>query len=538
MSMWKRLRTRIIRNGKTRRIPPNYKPQLEKLEDRLVPATTAQINTAITNALAYLAALQDPTTGKIDSGSGNPVADTAQSIQAMEIKGNIPGGGEQYSVQVQLGLNYLFNNVYNYYAGTDTLTPLNVQTYGDPTTSVPAGNGFGILIADHIFGVMYEEGITMSAIAASGTPSRVVGGTGPLAGMTYKQVLTDMVDYCAWAQIDSNISTTNQGEGAWYYTPTNNAAQTGDGSVTQWPVLGMLAAEQAPWNIQPPAFVKTELNKWVTFNQGADGGSNYNFPGGGIGEDVAKTGGLLVQFKFLGDTPTTPRDVLALSYINNNWNFAVFGGWYGNYGNPYAMFAAFKGLELMGYQSVSSVTPDGATPSSAAGDWYGSYADYLANSSTTVFSGTPNHQNTDGSWNPNFVWDKVLSTAWYADILQKTVFHTEQFNLTTTTFFPYRPNFQRPSFSVLGWVQVTNNGPDITNNFTVALSLPRVGIQPLGATVNGVVVAFTISSNSGKPFITISGLKHGQSEAIFVDFTYPASLSLDGIRKALQLSFS
>ena len=46
----------------------------------------------------------------------------------------------------------------------------------------------------------------------------------------------------------------------------------------------------------------------------------------------------------------------------------------------------------------------------------------------------------------------------------------------------------------------------------------------------------TYTSGGGGPYLTFTGgMKHGQSVAILLDFTYPPSLSLDGIRKALNL---
>ena len=107
--------------------------------------------------------------------------------------------------------------------------------------------------------------------------------------------------------------------------------------------------------------------------------------------------------------------------------------------------------------------------------------------------------------------------------------------ITSTVFFPFRPNYARPSNTVLAWVQFTNAGANITTNFSLALSVPGIGVQILGATVNGVKVASTISSSAGRPTITIHGLLHGQTEAILVRFTYPPTISLDAIRKLVQL---
>lgn len=103
--------------------------------------------------------------------------------------------------------------------------------------------------------------------------------------------------------------------------------------------------------------------------------------------------------------------------------------------------------------------------------------------------------------------------------------------IAAKVFFPFRPNFARPSVNVLGWVKVANNGADITGDFTVAVNVPGVGVQLLGATVDGAKVSSTILGKT----ITIHGLKHGQTEAIFVRFTYPPTISLDGIRKLLTV---
>jgi hypothetical protein len=99
--------------------------------------------------------------------------------------------------------------------------------------------------------------------------------------------------------------------------------------------------------------------------------------------------------------------------------------------------------------------------------------------------------------------------------------------LNETVFFPYRPNFRRPSMSVLGWVQITNNGGAFTQNLTVSFNLPGVTITPMNATKN--VVA------KGSSSITVSGgMNPGDSFEILCNFTYPPSMSLDGIRNALN----
>jgi hypothetical protein len=107
-------------------------------------------------------------------------------------------------------------------------------------------------------------------------------------------------------------------------------------------------------------------------------------------------------------------------------------------------------------------------------------------------------------------------------------------HLTSTVFFPYRPNVARPSSTVKAWVILTNPGANITGTITVNLGLPGVTIQPLTATQP---VTHIGSPGSTTSLTFAGGLKHGQTVSIELNFTYPSSLSLDGIRKALKLSF-
>ncbi len=104
--------------------------------------------------------------------------------------------------------------------------------------------------------------------------------------------------------------------------------------------------------------------------------------------------------------------------------------------------------------------------------------------------------------------------------------------MSHTVVFPYRPDARRPSEHVLGWVILTNTGASFGGNFTISLALSGVTIRPLGATAH----VQSLGTVNAKPAITLTGgLKHGQTVSVLVDFTYPASLSLDGIRKALEV---
>lgn len=363
-------------------------------------ATQTEIDAAIQKGLAWLAANQNPS--GYFSGS-YPLAHTAAAVLAFENEGHFPGGGTAYSAVVEKALDFILAYGHK--------TSISVQTYGytgrndDPDTN---GNGQGVYFL--MSREAYETGMVMQAIVASNTPSRVVT-VGPLTGMTYEEVLTDTVDWIAWAQCDAST-----GRGGWKYYPYNNSGGVSDNSVAQWPVLGMIAAEQ--WGISAPQFVKDELEIWIDYiqykNEGHpnDGGSGYNYPYEMV--NMAKTGGLLVEMYYVGDDKDTPRVQAAIDYINSRWNIGHYGTWYGNKGHPYAMFSVFKGLELM---EVTEIPNAPASPETPAGDWWGDYCEFLVNTQTP-----PTPDPDPGNWTGYSYWTYSMSTGWYIVILQATIF--------------------------------------------------------------------------------------------------------------------
>lgn len=356
-------------------------------------ATQVEIDQAIQNGLAWMVTQQNPTSGRF--GGGNYyLANTATAVLAFENEGHFPGGGTAYSINVEKGLDYIFTKALK--------VEINPQTSGysgrndDPDTN---GNGLGVYFREASY--MYETGLVMQAIVASNTPNREVT-TGICNGMTYREVMEDLVDFLAWSQIDGG-----PGRGGWRYGIYNNGSGYGDNSVAQWPVLGLVAAEQ--WGIYAPQFVKDEMEYWVSYIQHASGGSGYHTPGTFI--NISKTGGLLVEFYYLGDTKDTPRAQRALTYINSRWSIPP-SGYYGNKSHPYAMFSVFKGLELMDVPVIPAAL---ATPDTPAGDWWGDYSHHLVN--TQIQPGA-----SLGYWSGYSLWNRFLATPWYIVILQASVF--------------------------------------------------------------------------------------------------------------------
>jgi len=174
-----------------------------------------------------------------------------------------------------------------------------------------------------------------------------------------------------------------------------------DNSVSMWPVLGLYAAE-ATWGVPVPGFAKFELDIWIDYIQNDEnGGSGYTAPDEWV--NVAKTGGLLVEQAFCGDTIFTERVQHAVKYITKNWETDGEHLMPPNGSSPvtsyYGMYSVMKGLRLLGIETL----PDGR-------NWYNEYAEYLLD-----------HQNLDGSWGPGQWGNEPICTAWAILTLCKKV---------------------------------------------------------------------------------------------------------------------
>jgi len=168
-------------------------------------ATEEEIEQAIVNGTAWLAAQQNPDGSWPGDWGWNSVATTGFAVLKLEMYakelGYDPFDPEyEYSNNVVAGLNYIFANAHN--------INISVQPAGDPDTN---GNGIGVGIwANH---PTYETGIAMMAIAESAHLEKVVNVPGsPVDGRTYGEVLQDAVDYLAFGQNDADNP-----QGGWGY---------------------------------------------------------------------------------------------------------------------------------------------------------------------------------------------------------------------------------------------------------------------------------------------------------------------------------
>jgi hypothetical protein len=333
-------------------------------------ATQEQINTAIDKGVTWLAAQQN-TDGSFGVGDG--VAMTGFAVLKLEDRAIEQGKSPfdstyAYSDNVQKGLNYLFSHV---------------QEDGGIVTNYQ----------------VYDTSIALMAICESGTPNRVVSGTGnPYAdGKTYKEIAEAAVNRLVHSQT---------ADGGWQYTTAEDDEAElglGDQSNTGYATLGLVYAQK--FGISIPAGTLGGINNWVNVIQGPEGYSMYMTDW--AWPNVYKTGSLLYEFKMVGAGTEDARVQKAVGFIQNYWNYpgtSIYDlGWEGSY---QACFGLMKGFEAQG---ISTITVD-----SNSVDWYDDMADWIV---TT--------QNADGSW-PADAWanymgtPKVLTTCWALLTLEKT----------------------------------------------------------------------------------------------------------------------
>lgn len=329
----------------------------------------------------------------------NSVAATGASTEAFEINGSLPTGNpdeDPYVETVQRGLNYLLSQLFSEQVNQDP----DYCPFGDPDMN---GNGYGLAANGH---VVYESGIALMALASSRCPDCIAAtGIYEVVGRQYLDIAQDMVDWFAYCQTDPSQGANR---GGWRYGCNS---WDSDNSVSQWPVIGMESAEVnfGPYGLLVPQFVKDELDLWIDYIQNdadgdwADGGSGYTVPWDWV--NIAKTGGLLAEMKFFGDTLATQRVQEAVQFIDNHWDT----DWEHFPANSYyAFYSVMKGFRLLGIQTISPLNdPSGL-------DWYGDpvrgYAQHIVND-----------QNADGAWHGGYWSDHPLMSAWAILTLKKTV---------------------------------------------------------------------------------------------------------------------
>ncbi|HDN65290.1 MAG TPA: hypothetical protein ENF23_03190 [Methanosarcinales archaeon] len=334
----------------------------------------SEINVAIDNGLWYLYKSGSDSSDYYHTYDSSPfmvwsyssyyASPTASAVHAFEINGHKETGDpaeDPYAEYVERGLNWLFNGYY-YSANYQMLRPLPISTqHGDnPDTN---SNGIGIEVRDYSYRPVYEGGMVMDAIIASGTPDADSGRDfdGDGSTDTYREVLQDMCDMYAYGQYDGTIGSYGI-IGGWRY----GWDQWPDNSVCQWAAIGMIPAEDPPWNCDVPQWVKDYNDNWLTYShcqwnwdgtQNIWGGFGYTDPSW----DDALTPSGMVQLDFCGATTTDDRWVRCERWFADNWKDV--GRYWLDQNDVYTYYAFAKAMRLAQPDPV-------VTFSSNNFDWY------------------------------------------------------------------------------------------------------------------------------------------------------------------------
>jgi PKD repeat protein len=370
----------------------------------------SKVNMAIDRGLWYLYKAGSANSSYYHTFDGSPfmvwgyssyfASPTASAVQAFEINGHKETGNKDedpYVEYVEWGLNWLFNGWYyqNYYPMLQAIN-LGVQHGENPDTN---GNGKGIECRDYGYRPAYQGGMVIDAIIATGTPDADCGRDfdGDGTNDTYREVVQDMCDAYAWGQYDD--STGSYGIiGGWRY----DWNQWPDNSACQWGAIGLIPAQDPPWNCVVPQWVKDLNDNWLDYShQSWSGGlyGGFGYTGSGWGYGLTPAG--MVQLVFAGKETTDDRWVRCERWFADDWTTIRNNNFlYGFYSFAKAMRLALPNPVVQFYNGY---------------DWYRGTATVqgLADKIATPLV-------NNGYWSVNY--GPNLETAWCIIILRPVLF--------------------------------------------------------------------------------------------------------------------
>lgn len=354
-------------------------------------ATESEIEDSIEDGVAYLVAQQS---GDGSWQTARYVGTTGLALAVLghyaESLGEDPlDSGYVYSSNYQDGLDYIFSPT-----STSPIrrNPIEGRVWWGSTPETGSDN--------------YVMGPALMAIVMSGTPDRVVDVPGSAVdGMTYRQVVEEVVNFCDYSQIK-----VGNGMGSWDYTGISSA--TGDQSIAGWVTLG-LGYAGARFDVELPPLLLNRLDQGIDIIQwdggDCDGGAGYRSSGSPPYDswiNCYKTGHLLYMMGLVGDDASSPRVQRSLAFLERHWMSPTNGnssstgcgdaGWRGN--PPFtlpsyiATAAMMKGLLELGIDMVGPY------------DWYDDFSDVILA-----------QQAPDGSWTQGGYpshYDPMLHTSW------------------------------------------------------------------------------------------------------------------------------
>ena len=433
------------------------------------------------------------------------VAPTAAAIHAFGINNHKLHGDptiDPYVDDVVQGMNFLING-YRYNSSYPSLLAQNLcsiagsdsncnqngtnpyQTHYVNGVNTSAGtvndyfqagqaspNGLGIEVYGWEGGshTPYEGGQVIDAIVASGAnPTDLTGrdflrtdGTTGNAGnnptepgspgnWTFQQLVQNLVDdYTAgqWDYGDGNNPSLCDGSicGSWWYNW--NYSSPGDNSASQWGAIGLIPAQQSPWNAIVPQWVKTYNANWLDYSKSIgkycyDGVHNffsYNGYCGCAGDSCEQTTGAgLVQMVLDGQNTTDTKWVQSQLYLADNWwDFLQNGSSWGP-SKSYGWFSFAKAMRLAMPGAVTTIVKSNGHTF----DWYNGGTDVVNNDANFDKGIAPRIvelQQPDGHWNTNLA-DPPLGTAWMIITLNPTLFQAGPYACFTVNPNPGLSNF-------------------------------------------------------------------------------------------------
>lgn len=452
--------------------------------------TEEEIQQSIDDGLAWLVNQQDPTDGWWEGYysyyAGSKHAGTGLALyklceRAYEMGYDSPFNEDyEYHQNVIDGFEWVFDQLQLISINTEDHTAFATGTVDDPDVN---SNGTGICSLSNTSMETYATGVLLTAIAASGTPDMIVNVPSSVVdGWTFGDVAQDMVDFLAWAQVESTDGSGNPKEGGWDYfnvdDGTNGSTWKGDQSNSGYAVLGL--AEAQDFGATIPEWVKTELSAWIDYVQDDvddpaepnDGGSWYSYPGDYIGINTLKTGNLLSEMALVGDMPDDQRVLDAINYLQVHWTDASGAnappGWNGDPAQYQAMFCLMKGLVFMGIDYI-----DGA-------DWFEEFATVILAQQELTDPLSPNY----GSWQASSGrGTPVTITLWALLTLEKIAPNVPPEALCHNVELTAGVNCEATAAAV-----DFDDGSYDPNDDEITLSISPEGPYPLGTTVVTLIV--------------------------------------------------
>jgi len=462
-----------------------------------------------------------PTVGGGAYACTGPGVINASNVQAYEVSGHLASGPatDPYTDDVARGLarmfyflaseansvaqpnTYQFNPATSNYGCSDgsqvqsngTCVAPATKVYYDAgatsCTSPPCaftfdGNNDGQMIFsnDGSGEQIYTGGPFVDALVASGSPNATAptGPTGVL-GLTYKNIVQNLVDWYAACQYEWDYDPGNQpfgngytrgggsSGGGWLY----NCQQGDDNSTSQWAAIGFIGANRG-FGITTPQVVKDMNNVWVTTSQDVTNGRPTGTDPYSIGDDYGAFGyrGSFAYSNAWGAFAVTPSGMVQMAmdgigrtnntafgnpsndpdqrwnntetfYADNFCNNTTSDAYYAPRAYTYGLFSFTKSMLLhnpggvltpiqyLRTETANVFTGDASDPANEI-DWYAALSP--ANGGTDACDGVAQtlvgYQSADGHWYGNDYEQGYQSnqspfeTAWSIIMLNKTVFNS------------------------------------------------------------------------------------------------------------------